>query len=83
MGVLNKRGSVEFWTAFYKQSDTKNGTKNPNKFKWNGVLEIRRNKWRAEIKIDGVNVHLGTFRTQEGANIIYQNKVKRIKYGIK
>lgn len=48
-----------------------------------GVIPVKRKKWRAEIKIDGVNIHLGTFRTQEGANTIYQNEVKRIKYGIK
>lgn len=39
-----------------------------------------RSKYRARIKINGKEVHLGLYKTSEEASKAYQNKLKELKY---
>ncbi len=54
--------------------DVKNGTSKYIGVCWNK----NRNKWKAQIDINGMNKHLGHFNTELEAHEAYQNKLSEI-----
>jgi hypothetical protein len=46
-----------------------------------GVYKNKYNNFRAQIKINSKQIHLGYFKTKEEAHLAYQNKLKEVENG--
>tara|TARA_R110000782_G_scaffold35048_2_gene83985 strand:+ start:43 stop:570 length:528 start_codon:yes stop_codon:yes gene_type:complete len=55
----------------------KNKKENSNN-KYRGVYKSSKNRWRARISIGGENKHLGVFKTELEAHLVYEKKCKEL-----
>lgn len=62
----------------HRENANKAHLKSSSKYIGVGWCE-RRNRWRSRITIGAKDVHLGYFKTEIEASIVYQEKLKEIK----
>jgi hypothetical protein len=76
-GLDNRRDNLR--NATPGQNAANNGPFRHNTSGYRGVTYDRfRNKWRAEIRIDGRDKHLGRFGTKEEAAMAYDRRAKLV-----
>ena len=74
-GLNNQRHNLRFCTHAQNMKNRKGTTGSTSKFK--GVF-LRRGRWAAQIKSDGVRYALGTFHSQVKAARAYDRAAKQI-----
>jgi hypothetical protein len=63
----------------HRQNITKSINKNTTSSKYNGVTwDKHNNKWKSQIRINGVSKHLGHFTDEYQAHIAYIEKLKNL-----
>lgn len=68
--LLNIRSELRL--ATYSQNAMNKGKRSDNSCGFKGVCRVSGSKkWRAQIQVDGIKVHLGTFDTAEEASEAY------------
>lgn len=72
----NRRDNLRLCTRTQNNYNRRTNTENATGFK--GVSKRPSGRFRACIKIDGVNKNLGTYDTPEEANAVYVEAAKRI-----
>ena len=61
----------------YLQNVYNTGKKPNNKVVFRGVSRVNK-KWRARIRVNGINKHLGMFDTAEEASRVYEEKAREL-----
>lgn len=46
---------------------------------YTGVVKSSKNRWKSSIRIEGIKIHIGCFKTELEAHNAYQNKLKEIE----
>lgn len=68
-GLDNRRSNLRVCSRAENRMNSRKQTGSKTTYK--GVRKTPQNKWQAQIKVGGKNIHLGTFDTQEQAARAY------------